>query len=309
MISIAMTTYNGEQFVIKQLDSIRTQSLLPDEVIICDDNSSDNTYMLIDNYIKKWNLNNWIVKRNNSNLGWKKNFYRALSMVKGDYVFFADQDDIWEENKVRIMVDEMKRNNIYVLCCTTSFIDSEDSPINISKYVLPYSSRKKNTINENRINFKFIYSIMPGCTMLICKELINKLKPFFLDDNFTDLPHDALFWKYATLERKAFVLNDDLIRYRIHTNNSSSPQTRVNFKPKSKQERIKENEEYINQIKKIKIIYSKLGGFEYIELLDDILTFCEKRKDIINKKNIFKAISQKKYYRNIKMLLGDLMAF
>ena len=63
-ISVAMATYNGHKYIVEQLDSIRNQSLKVDEVVICDDQSSDDTVSIIRNYIEKYKLDNWKVTVN-----------------------------------------------------------------------------------------------------------------------------------------------------------------------------------------------------------------------------------------------------
>ena len=73
-ISIVMTTYNGEKYLTEQLDSLRTQTRLPDEVIISDDCSADNTNVMIEEYIKKYRLTSWKHIKLKKNVGWKKNF-------------------------------------------------------------------------------------------------------------------------------------------------------------------------------------------------------------------------------------------
>lgn len=65
-ISIAMTTYNGADYLLEQLESLRTQSLMADEVIIVDDCSTDNTVDLLNMYIQKYHLDNWVLIRNSS---------------------------------------------------------------------------------------------------------------------------------------------------------------------------------------------------------------------------------------------------
>ena len=98
-----MATYNGEKYVIEQLESIKNQSLKPDEVIISDDCSTDNTRSLISEYIKKHNLTNWSLIENHVNKGYKKNFIDSLKFVNGDIVFLSDQDDVWDKEKIRKM--------------------------------------------------------------------------------------------------------------------------------------------------------------------------------------------------------------
>ena len=67
-ISIAMTTYNGADYLLEQLESLRTQSLMADEVIIVDDCSTDNTVDLLNMYIQKYHLDNWVLIKNSSNI-------------------------------------------------------------------------------------------------------------------------------------------------------------------------------------------------------------------------------------------------
>ena len=86
-VSIAMTTYNGEKYILSLLDSIKSQIVLPDEVIIYDDCSTDNTFELVTKYILNNNLSNWKATKNKCNIGWKKNFRRALKDCKYELIF------------------------------------------------------------------------------------------------------------------------------------------------------------------------------------------------------------------------------
>ncbi len=76
MISVAMTTFNGEKYIEKQIESILNQSLSVDEIIICDDGSTDNTIELM----KKYNVQ---IIQNKKNLGYKLNFKKAMEKCKG----------------------------------------------------------------------------------------------------------------------------------------------------------------------------------------------------------------------------------
>lgn len=95
MISVAMTTFNGEKYIEKQIESIIHQSLPVDEIIVCDDGSTDHTVELL----KKYDVT---LIQNFQNLGYKLNFKQAMEKCNGDYIFLCDQDDIWEKDKVRI---------------------------------------------------------------------------------------------------------------------------------------------------------------------------------------------------------------
>lgn len=81
-----MATYNGEKYIIQQLLSIVRQTLIPDEVIIVDDGSSDCTFSLIQEFIEKYKNIEWKLFRNDVNLGWQKNYINAISKAKGDII-------------------------------------------------------------------------------------------------------------------------------------------------------------------------------------------------------------------------------
>lgn len=87
MISVAMTTYNGQKYVEEQLLSIINQTKSVDEIIIVDDKSSDETVKVIKQFIIDNSTFNIVLIQNNENLGYRRNFKKAMSMAKGDYIF------------------------------------------------------------------------------------------------------------------------------------------------------------------------------------------------------------------------------
>ena len=87
-VSVALATYNGENFVVEQLDSLREQTRRPDEVVIIDDRSTDGTVGIVREYIFKHGLD-WRLSVAESNSGYKRNFYNCLKATTGDVVFFA----------------------------------------------------------------------------------------------------------------------------------------------------------------------------------------------------------------------------
>ena len=92
--SVVISTYNGEKYIIEQLDSLRKQSRPADEVIIADDCSSDHTVDIVKQYINQNKLNSWQVIVNDHNKGWRRNFMETMWNATGDLIFPCDQDDI-----------------------------------------------------------------------------------------------------------------------------------------------------------------------------------------------------------------------
>src|ERR1700728_1787253 len=100
-ISVAMATFNGEKYIREQLDSIAGQTLLPFELVITDDGSTDATLGIVENFAS---VAPFPVKihRNESRLGYANNFIRAASLCQGELIAFCDQDDIWMTEKFSV---------------------------------------------------------------------------------------------------------------------------------------------------------------------------------------------------------------
>jgi glycosyltransferase involved in cell wall biosynthesis len=96
-ISIPLCTYNGERFLPQQLASIVQQTRLPDELIVCDDGSSDQTVRITRDFAASASFPVRISK--NDNLGFVANFERAIRLCGGDRITLCDQDDIWYPNR------------------------------------------------------------------------------------------------------------------------------------------------------------------------------------------------------------------
>ena len=97
--SVAMCTYNGERFLSEQLHSFAAQTVLPDELVVCDDGSTDGTLEILEDFRRTAPFPVRIY-RNEKNLGYVKNFEKAALLCGGDIIFFSDQDDIWLPEKV-----------------------------------------------------------------------------------------------------------------------------------------------------------------------------------------------------------------
>lgn len=105
MISIAMATCNGEKFLREQLDSILTQTHRNFELIVCDDCSTDSTTQILREYEKRDGRIK--VFENEVNLGFKKNFEKAIGLCSGDYIALSDQDDIWLPGHLQVLIENI----------------------------------------------------------------------------------------------------------------------------------------------------------------------------------------------------------
>src|SRR6266481_2285252 len=98
-ISIAMATFNGDKFLPQQLESFLAQTKLPDELVVCDDGSSDETLQILEAFSREAPFAVH-VHRNLQNIGHVGNFGKALSLCTGEIIFLSDQDDVWFPNKI-----------------------------------------------------------------------------------------------------------------------------------------------------------------------------------------------------------------
>lgn len=124
-VSIVMCTYNGEAYLQEQLESIAAQTFVAEEVIIVDDASTDNTWPLL--CFLKETCHNTRLYRNNTNLGFNKNFEKAIGLATGEYISIADQDDIWLPSKTELLVEAMLQNpeNMLAHCRSASICDGK----------------------------------------------------------------------------------------------------------------------------------------------------------------------------------------
>lgn len=216
MISVAMTTFNGEKYIEKQIESIIHQSLPVDEIIVCDDGSTDHTVELL----KKYDVT---LIQNFQNLGYKLNFKQAMEKCNGDYIFLCDQDDIWEKDKVKDMMHIMESHkNIHVLASSFTYIDGQDQMI-LTTLNKGYSNNNlyNKEVEKNALvsvlTDEFIYgNYFQGCALVMDKQTRD-----FVVHHFDDrLPHDWIISLYASIDGGMYFYNKSEFKYRIHSDNS-----------------------------------------------------------------------------------------
>lgn len=217
-ISIAMATYNGEEYLVEQLDSLRLQTRQIDEVIICDDRSTDKTKDIILKYINDYKLGDtWKFEVNEKNLGFANNFYKAMNQTTGDLVFFCDQDDIWNPDKIQIMTDIMVQHNEIMLLCSdfAPYKSTEDAP-DVPKKVLK-KMKQDGSLEEIPLTYYNIYIGSLGCLMCVRKTFLNAIDKYWHDG----WAHDEYVWKLAQCYEGCYNYHGNLIKRRLHSANVS----------------------------------------------------------------------------------------
>jgi glycosyltransferase involved in cell wall biosynthesis len=125
-ISVVIASYNGEKYIAEQLGSICRQTLAPDEVVICDDCSTDGTVRAAEETAAKYDGIKFRISVNPSPLGCDRNFERAISLAAGDVIYLADQDDIWLPDRLEIMQSILDNSpQPGAVFCDSRIVDTE----------------------------------------------------------------------------------------------------------------------------------------------------------------------------------------
>ncbi|MCE5174407.1 MAG: glycosyltransferase [Bacteroidales bacterium] len=296
-ISVAMTTYNGCHYILEQLDSIYLQTRKPDEVIICDDRSSDDTIQIINSFIIEHNLSNWILQINEYNLGWQKNFYKAIGLAKGDIIFFSDQDDIWELNKIEKLSSLMVRYNLGCLVGGRTIINETGARNSKREEKRDFS----NKLTKVKLNKSFYDIKTLGCCMCVSR----KVADLYLSINYPEGGHDSQCGRIAVLFDSLWKLDTPVIKYRIHTSNSSGISGNFSFGSATLQKRLIDIEvqiEWAKRVTKLPICNENQKVF-----LTGILEALEARHKYLSqtKRLFISMLPYSSFYSGFSMFIGD----
>lgn len=209
MISIALCTYNGEKYIAEQLRSIFNQTLLPDEIVISDDDSKDRTIEIIEELKKETTID---IKTfvNKPSLGVYKNFEQAILKCSGDIILCSDQDDIWKKEKIEKTVNKLNEGNILAFCNASVVLND------IEHYVAPLWNKKQIKEKKDLPYKSFVMkgTSAAGCLMAFKKELVNKIIPFP-----DEIYHDDWLVTCGAILGKIGIVDEELMYYRQHGDN------------------------------------------------------------------------------------------
>ena len=211
-VDILLATYNGEEYLREQIDSILNQTHTEFRLLISDDGSTDGTREILKEYKEKDGRIDVFFQENN--LGVVKNFEFLLEKVEAKYYMFSDQDDIWKETKIEKSLNKIEEGFDLVY----SDLEVVDENLNVT-----YSSYWKLKGIYNKIkkynNFESLYlnNFITGCTMISKKELINSFMPLPNTSKF--VLHDYWISLIISQNGKIAYIEEPLIKYRQHKNN------------------------------------------------------------------------------------------
>jgi glycosyltransferase involved in cell wall biosynthesis len=211
-ISVAMCTFNGERFLPQQLDSISTQTRLPDEVVVCDDRSTDRTLAIVREFAASAPYPVRVFE-NQTNLGFAANFEGAIRRCDGDLIVLSDQDDVWYPTRLERSEQEFTAYpRAGLVFSDADLIDEQGKLLGQTLWQrLGFVGERKQALLAGRFVVLAKHRFVTGATVMFRAELRDRVLPIA-----AGWVHD----EWITLITAAFYdlrpIDQPLIRYRIH---------------------------------------------------------------------------------------------
>lgn len=213
-VSVAMATYNGAKYLEEQLDSILSQTLPPKEICVSDDQSSDDTVVILEKYSAK----GWLrYSVNEERLGYVGNFKKAVSGTTPDhYIALSDQDDIWLPEKISTAMEkllELDSQHPAMVYSDLIFVDENRNLINTS-----FRNELGQDTYQHCLETLLFGGFVNGCTILM-----NPVMKNYFDSmpEYEFITHDTWVSLIAYTFGSVYELPESFIHYRKHTNNTT----------------------------------------------------------------------------------------
>jgi glycosyltransferase involved in cell wall biosynthesis len=215
-VSVALATYNGEQFLPRQLESLAWQTQLPSELVVTDDCSSDNTVDMLKDFSRSAPFPVRIVV-NDETLNYRANFLKAAGLCSSDIILFCDQDDIWRQHKVETI------SNAFAADPTLSLVYHNATVVDVQERSLypVFDAAEQDRIEKMDIPppWHFARGLLQGFR----RELLafDDLWPLACEHfDSGRLGHDRWYFFLALAADRIRFIDEDLLMYRQHGNNA-----------------------------------------------------------------------------------------
>lgn len=282
-VSVALCTYNGAPYIAEQLDSILNQTVIPDEIIICDDISSDETLKIITQYQEKHSQIKIFL--NDNNLGFIKNFEKAIQLCTQDIIIISDQDDTWEHNKVEEIIKYFEENAQYDGVFHDLRLIGEE--VGSTHYLAWKNIDYQSIINSIQNNVLFLDlmkkgSFILGCALAIRQKSLEKhqLK------NFT-FAHDYYIALKLSSQDKLGFIPKALSTYRLHEKQVYG----LRYQPNKNKETLSEKDEYFRAHvwSNLKVVekYQELNPHQDVKQTKYYSNFILERNSYLKRLNFF----------------------
>lgn len=212
-ISIAMCTFNGAAWVHQQLQSVAQQQRLPDELVICDDASTDATWPILQQFARTARFPVRL-HRNSAQLGVPTNFGQAIAMCTGNRIALCDQDDWWGPRKLAVLSETLDANpELGLVFSDANLVDEDLRPLGVRLWDTLYLDppQRERLTNGHAVPVLARTNVVTGATMMFrasLKPLILPISPNWL--------HDAWIALLIAAVRPCGMVGEALMDYRQH---------------------------------------------------------------------------------------------
>jgi glycosyltransferase involved in cell wall biosynthesis len=263
-LSVAICTFNGGRFLGAQLASIAAQERPPDELVVCDDGSSDGCVKIVREFARRAPFSTRLVV-NERNLGSTKNFEKAISLCQGGIVALADQDDVWYRHKLGRIEKAFLRSSEIILAFSDADLIDDDSQSLGARLWATFSFDRAEQIqfaNGHALNVLLKHPVVTGATMAFRKEYFDLLAPIPAKQI-----HDRWISFLLAARGKFEVISDPLMQYRQHQGQQVGPGPRT-LRELTQRVRLTTANSYLNEVERFREFRDRLeeqrGTFPFV---------------------------------------------
>ena len=216
-VSIALATWHGARFIDEQLDSLARQTRPPDQLVVSDDDSSDDTCARVEAFAQKVDFEVQLVRNTERGLT-TLNFERAIERCDGDLIFFADQDDIWRPHKIERMLEIFDAHPATGgLFCNGGVIDDDRNDLGYDLWEAQgFHAGEQAMVRHGDAAMVFLRHVVAAGNTFAFR---GRFKPLLLPFPQLRSVHDAWVAFMVAAVSDFEILDEDLVEYRLHEGN------------------------------------------------------------------------------------------
>ncbi|MFD2231732.1 glycosyltransferase family 2 protein [Alkalimarinus sediminis] len=314
-ISVVLATYNGALYLNEQLESVVNQTVVPFEIIVSDDGSTDKTKEIVESFVSKYSFIYW---HDNTCHGVNENFENGLRHATGDYIAFCDQDDIWSLNKLETLLDKIGSNSL--IYSRSELIDQHGDMI--ARPIEDVFSISRFTAELSPLYF-LNFNCISGHAMMFNRELADKVVPFS-----SYVMYDQWIAMIAACTDSISYVDEALVMHRIHDSNTHNNFSLRNIKANA----ASKSSRYLSSQQRLSNLIDDLLDREVLVQEQYLAVLTEYKKKLLRtefnflnislfqllktnsnwffanqnnvRKRLFKLIRGNKYYRFVDLLKG-----
>lgn len=220
--SVALCTCNGGAYLRDQLDSLAAQTRLPDELVVCDDASTDATASIVQDFATRVPFPVRFVV-NDVRLGVTRNFDRAFGLCQGDLIAPADQDDVWDQDKLRLIEEQFAADaQVGLVFADLEVVDERLQPLGHRAWQsdgVEFDSGPKRLLDRGKaVEVLLTRNVVTGCAMAFNSRFRSLICPIPSEVCGLRIVHDYWIAALIAAVSKVRFLDRPLVKYRRHGN-------------------------------------------------------------------------------------------